>query len=389
MRLLDRYLLRDLGRTLLISTGILVTVVAFGAAIKPLANDQLLTALQAAKYMSMATVPMLQFALPFSAGFAATLTLHRMTSDNEIQAMSASGIGYGRALRPVLWLGLALLVLMVALTQWVIPKFWGMMHQAIAADVTRIFQASIARGEPFQVDDLLIYADDMAVQQDPEGTDADTRMILVGFAAAELDAEQRIETEVTARQAVVDVYRRDGQTHMMLAMYDTVVFDRSGNQLSRTERVAPETAWTLSSLLEDEPRAMTQPQLLELRRRPDGFSRVAEARERLADTLRDFTATEAIAGRLADRGAVEFVERDSQPRRYVIEADDLKGRRFVRQAGDVEVTAIDGDEPVLRFTVGRLELTRSGTRLRETTFGLLLEQYTVHDLRAGTTNRRS
>ena len=71
--LLYRYVLRDLLRVMLLTTAVLVTVIAFGAAIKPLTNDQLLTAAQAAKYIGLAIVPMLQFALPFSAGFAATL----------------------------------------------------------------------------------------------------------------------------------------------------------------------------------------------------------------------------------------------------------------------------------------------------------------------------
>src|SRR5436189_4191181 len=106
--LLYRYILRDLLRVVGLTASVLVTVIAFGATIKPLANDTLLDAAQTAKYMGLAIVPMLQFALPFAAGFAATITLHRMTNDNEILAMSASGISYRRIMVPLIGLGVAL-----------------------------------------------------------------------------------------------------------------------------------------------------------------------------------------------------------------------------------------------------------------------------------------
>ncbi len=90
-RLLFRYFLRELLRVFGISAAVLVLVIAFGAAIKPLAADDLFGPLQTAKFILLAIVPMLQFALPFAAGFAATLVLHRMTGDNEILAAAVGG----------------------------------------------------------------------------------------------------------------------------------------------------------------------------------------------------------------------------------------------------------------------------------------------------------
>ena len=91
---LYRYILFEMIRVILITTGVLVTVIAFGAVIKPLAGESLLTAGQAVKYVFLAMVPMLQYALPFAAGFGSTLALHRFTSDNEILAMSVVGLSY-------------------------------------------------------------------------------------------------------------------------------------------------------------------------------------------------------------------------------------------------------------------------------------------------------
>ena len=90
--MLYRYFMGELLRVFLLSATVLVLVVAFGAAIKPLAGDDLAGPLQVAKYITLAIVPMLQFAIPFSAGFAATLVMHRYTADNEILAASVSGL---------------------------------------------------------------------------------------------------------------------------------------------------------------------------------------------------------------------------------------------------------------------------------------------------------
>ena len=87
-RLLDRYILTDLLRTVLLTTGVLVMVIAFGAAIKPLASESLLTAGQTAKYILLAIVPMLQFALPFAAGFAGTMSL---ADDTTVASIEVAG----------------------------------------------------------------------------------------------------------------------------------------------------------------------------------------------------------------------------------------------------------------------------------------------------------
>ena len=63
--MLFRYILRDLIRVVTLTTVVLVSVIAFGAAIRPLAEDQILGPGQIAVYIMLAIVPMLQFALPF------------------------------------------------------------------------------------------------------------------------------------------------------------------------------------------------------------------------------------------------------------------------------------------------------------------------------------
>ena len=135
---LYRYILGELLKQVLLTTMILVTIIAFGAVIKPLAGDTILTPAQAIKFVGLAMIPMLQYALPFAAGFAATLTLHRFVTENEIIAMAASGMSYRSIFAPVIGLGLALMLIMVILTQTVIPRFFGLMAATLAGDVKQL-----------------------------------------------------------------------------------------------------------------------------------------------------------------------------------------------------------------------------------------------------------
>ena len=75
--ILWRHLLAELLKVLVLTAAVIVVVVAFGAAIKPLADNSLGPG-SVLKYVSLAMVPMLQFALPFAAGFAATIVVHRL-----------------------------------------------------------------------------------------------------------------------------------------------------------------------------------------------------------------------------------------------------------------------------------------------------------------------
>ena len=164
--LLTRYVAVELCKTMFLTTAILVTVIAFGAAIKPLAQN-LISGGDIIKYVMVASVPMLQYALPFAAGFAATLVMHRFAVDNELLAMSVSGLSYGRILRPLLLIGLGLFLFMMVLVNWGVPYFWARMEAMLARDVTRLLASSVRRGEAFSLGNTQIFADDVMVIDDP------------------------------------------------------------------------------------------------------------------------------------------------------------------------------------------------------------------------------
>lgn len=207
----------ELLRVLLFTTTVIVVVIAFGAAIKPLADSSLGSG-SVVKYVALAMIPMLQFALPFSSGFAATLVLHRFAADNELVAMSTSGIRYRTIFAPVLAVGLALLIVMFILLHTIVPRFWGRMQNMLAQDATSIFLASVSRGEALEVGQVSIYADTATVDPTPPDNGAEQRLLLQGVAAIQKNGAGEQVSEFTSEFATVDVHRGREGVIMKLAM---------------------------------------------------------------------------------------------------------------------------------------------------------------------------
>lgn len=264
------YILRDLCKVLLISTVVLVAVVAFGAAIRPLAAGTL-GPLDLAKYIVLAMPPMLQFALPFSAALSATLVYHRMTSDNEIAACAFNGVPYTHLLLPAASLGVVLTILLSFLSNFVSPRFWEAMARTAHLDAPKILEQSIRRGEPIRVDNALIYARDVALLGPPEGSEAYESMWLGGLVIVFLEQGQPM-TEITARQGVLKLFRTSGSTIITSVLEGVVAVDSQQGRLWRTD-VEPPTL-EIPDTFKDKTKFMDLGRLREMARNPGQFWRV-------------------------------------------------------------------------------------------------------------------
>ena len=161
-RILLRHIIAELLRVQILTASVLVAVIAFGAAIRPIMQN-LLGAEELLQFVALASVPMLQYALPFAGAFAGTIVYARLAADNEVLAMSAAGLSYRRILLPAAVLGVALLVGMAVLVDAGVPRFWTSMRRLITRDVTRLFVSAVERGEAFRVGNTQLYADEVLV----------------------------------------------------------------------------------------------------------------------------------------------------------------------------------------------------------------------------------
>lgn len=388
--LLCRYILIELLKVLALTTLVLVTVIAFGAAVKPLAQSALLDGTQTIKYILLATIPMLQFALPFAAGFAATIVLHRAATDNEILAMAASGISYRQILMPIAALGIVLTGAMIVLTQTVIPRFWVMMQEVVITEATQMFEASVERGEPFTYEnELQIYAAKMIVDDTPAESEADARLQLWRVAAAELDDNGRVEKDVTAGRAVVDFYRSDEQTYLMLKLLDAVAYDHASGELLSFPEVhyGP---FRVPNQLSDNTKLMSRSELKELRKRPERYRQLQREMDDLAEQIAGAELNISIANEVRDDG--EFVLQSLR------DADvQLRVRASAMKRGDLVTT---GDQPVhvemvqngevrRLFDARRATLVRSADALDQTkALELILWECSVREAEAERANVR-
>ena len=329
----------ELLRVFLVTTGIMVSVIAFGAAAKPLAENSI-GADTVLKYVSLAMVPMLQFAIPFSAGFAATLVIHRFATDNELLAMSACGMSHRRILAPAAILGGFLCVVMLVLVSMVIPRFWTRMKELATADATQMLVGAVARGEALAADRLMIYADAAREVEPPPGSGARRRLLLTGVAAIELENpwSSSIVTEFTAEDAAVDIHVTPRGTVAKMALMNATVV-RPGEGAIVTVPIAEPEAASLYSGFERSPKFLTVPEIVALRSDVDRAQSVADAKKPLAAILGEvdlWTCLGAPAG-----GAIELVQPET-------------GRSVLLDGARIAAGALVPSEGRARFTLTEL-----------------------------------
>lgn len=333
--LLHRYILGALLRVIILAASVLTAVIAFGAAIKPLAQD-LLGPVQLIQYITMATVPMLQFSLPLAAGFGATIVMHRFAADNEILAMSAAGLSYRSVLAPVFLLATILFVIMLALVHFVIPRFMQGLEEIIARDfVTRMFVSAVNDGRAIHVpgrkgESFDIYADEVQVVEGPLDTGADTRLLLAGVAAVQ-SMESRPVVEFTAEFAVVDVHRLDAGTFLKPALVNAAVYRADEGTFAALPEAEPE-AVAIPVRFGNRLNFRTLPEILDPDPWIDEHLPVAERRALLIATLDEADAWRAVE-RATHVGPIRL-HGGFAGRSYVIESAQLEGIRLLPVRSD-------------------------------------------------------
>lgn len=192
----------ELWRLVLLTTAVLVAVIAFALAIKPLASGQLGPA-EAIRFMLVAIPPMLSYALPFASCFGATLAYHRMVQDREVLAAHAAGMSHLRVLAPAIASGLVLAAALSLLNAQVIPRFVRTMQEMVADDLARVIVSRVEAGQPVERRDIILSAQ-TARLLDPAGMPgARSRLWLTGVRALLLDDQRMPAHELFAESAQV------------------------------------------------------------------------------------------------------------------------------------------------------------------------------------------
>jgi len=267
------YILRDLLKLLVVSTTIMVVVISFGAAIQPLSKG-LIGPVRLTLFILLAMPPMLQFALPFSAAFSATIVYHRMAQDNELSACAVSGVPYTQLLLPAATLGIVLTIGMSLLTNYVSPRFWEAMNRTAHLDAPEFFIRSVQRGEPIEAGNTLIRAED--VEAIPQSDDSSAYASLRVFGLSILILEKgEVEAIATAPQGVFNLTRVGNNTVVTSAIDQLVVLNEANEDVLRTEDSQFEPM-VFPSGFKESPKFMDLNQLRQIVDHPERFPSVAD-----------------------------------------------------------------------------------------------------------------
>lgn len=315
------YIFFELCKLVLLTSTVLVTVIAFAAVIKPLADGKL-DPLMAFRFMMLATVAMLQYALPFAACFAATLVYHRVSSDNELTAAYAGGVSHRTLLAPAAVTGVVLSLGLLLLSQQIIPRVLRGMAEMVTADAAQYLQTQIARGQSVEVGRTLIHADKVIPARAPDGyRDA---MVLLGLLVVRLDDDGTIAEQLSARSApvwtrskvrgVASEADRSGAVTTQVQSYTELIVKPEGVVAKMNTMRGTGDAGTFRLLiptdLRDNPKFLTWGELNELFEAPERIDVIERHRHELAQTLAERMVVEQLRKTLADTGRAELVADD-------------------------------------------------------------------------------
>ena len=281
----------EFWRLLIITVTVVVSIIAFAATIKPLA-DGILSANQAIRFMVYAIPPMLAYALPFAAGFAATLSYHRMASENEVTAVYASGISHKKLLFPALASGLILGGTILTLNDQVIPRFLKEMERMVTQDFAKLFVSSLQSGESAVIGSNEIHADFVERVPPEPGLPVIDQYLLGGVALVKADPDGTVTIDGTAKRAWILLLpawalgeedrariNNDDATVVLMKFIDMTI-NREGSPITVDPFTLP--AFPIPRVFRDDPKFMTGKEMRALRDDPDQMDFVNKRRIDLA-----------------------------------------------------------------------------------------------------------
>lgn len=349
------YLGADLWRLVALTASVLVGVIAFAAAIKPLADGKLDPG-QALKFMLLAIPPMLQFALPFASGFGATLAHHRFAADHEATAAMAGGVSHRSLLVPAIVTGLLLSTALYGLSNSVIPRFFRAMEVLLVRDVGRLLTNAIESGGSVRLPDgVLLHADQIDELGPDASSGASNVLVMQGVVAFKPNDEGAPEWEATARRAGVWLYTGENarETSVRITLLDAVVV-REGQ--GPAESGAVSFRFSLAGGFNDDPKYYSSAAMADLRRNAERVGGVDLRRRELISLL--------------ERGRLDAEIQGSLRATSKLSLEDADGQRVSVRASSLQTTAdgrwrlmpaknVDGVELTWRLGSDRTRIQRA------------------------------
>lgn len=309
----------DLAKLVVLSSSVLVVIVSVALAIKPL-SDGYLSAWDAVRIIGFLIPPGLAYALPFGAGFAATLVYHRIAADREAIAAYAGGISHRALLAPAMVVGVIMLGAMVLLTQEIIPRFLQSAQRIAAFNAARYIKAEIDKGRAVGFDQIQIFADACLPMKPPAGSGATDVLRLDRFAAVELGRDGAPVTEITAARAFLWLFppvEAEGNatsqvsSRIVMRLENVVAVQQGQGLVGFRDKV--DLSWTVPNTFRDSPKYLPGTELAKLRENPTRMNWMEQRRRGLALAMAQVRVLEVAAYTLNSGGSVTLMDPSGEP----------------------------------------------------------------------------
>lgn len=373
---LYRFIFRELSRLLLLSAAVLVLLISFFLAIKPL-NDGLLGPWRLITFVAYSIPTTLTIVVPFAGAFASTMVFSRMASDNEVVVCATSGISYRSILLPVFVLGWMVAIGLYLLSSWVVPFFYREISLMVQQDVPSLVISQVQKGRPVQIpgrEGYVLHADDAderllsdaVTTPDPFETVGENAVgdampavasnkviMLRGVVLGLFDEVGKMRDLFAAEKADVYMYRHQGRTFARIRLQNVMPYDPTTGNYGRVKKTQT-LPLNVPNPIKDDLRFRTWNQLIDLTRHPEKYDDVARRKFRLAARLAKQRHIQDMFKGLSNVGDAEHVTLFAgSGNRYIISTPQVR-----RTKSGLQLTA-DASTPV------RVQHYASGLYTRE------------------------
>ncbi len=278
------YIIREMLRIFLMTSGALTTLMAFGWTFKPFAKHNLELA-QLLIILTSSMPAMLAYSIPISALFASVLVYWRMATDNELTACRAGGISFITIVMPAFILGLAVASVDLVFVNYVVPHYLQAAERAIMKDLAGVLVGQVGRQEAFEYGKVIVYANQ--AEQLPGEKPGESVVLLNGMAATPIGKDNQPLAIIVARQAkltITDVPSEDS-VQITPELVDAAGYDpRNFTAISGslTSFLPTGKNLTVPSMLKTKPKFLNIRQLFTLDKEPYKFPPVRDVVKRIS-----------------------------------------------------------------------------------------------------------
>ncbi|UCG31619.1 MAG: LptF/LptG family permease [Phycisphaerales bacterium] len=289
LKTLLRYLMREMGKTFLLTSVGLTLMLSLGGGVRNLLKGEGLGTMEVIQVLSFVVPGAFTLSLPVAGLFSAAMTYGRFAADNELNACRAGGINVHKLLAPVVGLSLVIAAVTFWFSNFVIPGYIKDLNEIVGKNAFRIVMNALTTKGAFEFRGNIIHVDRMVnLDTGEQDADGDVRTF-AAFGGAFMEMSGDRPKRVASTEAMVAEFESIGEKPRVRAILSNVRgFDLEKNQFYEAAE-QPFGPYDIPPVgIDLKPKWMTLGELRRYREHPEAVPRIQEALTHLRAQLRRY-----------------------------------------------------------------------------------------------------